>query len=77
MSDKTFSAETKMKMSEAKLGENDPMFGLTHSEETKVLMSLALSGQNHPMYGKTTQMRVRIKLVSVKVLQFLFIEVRD
>jgi group I intron endonuclease len=52
MSNKTFSAETKGKMSLAKLGDNHPMFGLTHSEKTKTLMSLALSGQNHPFYGK-------------------------
>lgn len=52
MSDKIFSAETKVKMSLAKLGENHPRFGLAYSKETKVLMSLALSRQNHPMHGK-------------------------
>jgi len=36
---KTLSAEIKVKISEAKLGENNPMFGKT--------------GENHPFYGKT------------------------
>jgi hypothetical protein len=52
MSNETFSAETKEKMSLAKLGKNHLRFGLAHSEETKTLISFALSGQNHPMYGK-------------------------
>jgi len=39
MSDKTLSAETKERMSLAKLGENSTMFGKTHSEETKAKMS--------------------------------------
>jgi hypothetical protein len=36
MSEKIFSAETKVKMSLAKLGENYPMFGLTHSKKLKL-----------------------------------------
>lgn len=55
--------ETLVKMSEAKTGENHPMFGIigeyhpsygkTHSTETKALMSLAMIGEKHPMYDKT------------------------
>ena len=55
--------ETLVKMSEAKTGENHPMFGVigeyhpsygkTHSTETKALMSLAMTGEKHPMYNKT------------------------
>lgn len=48
---KTHSTETKMRMSEAHSGENNPMFDKAHSEETKTLMSEARSGENHPMFG--------------------------
>ena len=49
-------------MSEAKKGENNPMFGKTgennpmygknHTEETKTIMSDTKKGKNHPNYGK-------------------------
>ena len=50
---KTHSVETLALMSEAKLGKNNPNFGLTLSAETKEKISLALSGENNPMFGKT------------------------
>jgi group I intron endonuclease len=58
------SEETLAKMSEAKSGENNPMFGRTgennprgmqgktHSEESLLKMSKAQSGENNPMSGK-------------------------
>lgn len=53
---KTHSAESIVKMSEAKRGVNNPMFGKD------------LSGTNHPMYGKThsadTIAKMRGKTVS-------------
>jgi hypothetical protein len=50
---KTHSEESKMKMSEAKKGENHPNYGKTHSEETKIKMSAsARKGEKHPNYGK-------------------------
>jgi len=52
------SEESKAKMSEAKSGENHPMFRRTHTEESKASISLALininrTGENHLYYGKT------------------------
>jgi group I intron endonuclease len=68
---KIISAETKAKMSVAKIGKNHPMFDKTHSVKTK--MSLALSGENHPMYNKIILKKIKIKLVSVMVLLSLYI----
>ena len=42
------SEETKKKMSEAKKGENHPMYGKHHSEETKKKMSETKKGENNP-----------------------------
>lgn len=42
------SDETKHKMSKAKKGENNPMYGRHHSEETLI----KFRGENNPMYGK-------------------------
>jgi group I intron endonuclease len=44
--------EEKRKMSELKLGENNPFYEKHHSKEAKHKMSKAQSGKNHPMYGK-------------------------
>ena len=41
---KTLSAETKLKLSIARLGENNVIFGRTLSEETKPLMSITHIG---------------------------------
>jgi hypothetical protein len=39
-------------MSDAKKGENHPMYGQNHSDETKKIISEAKKGENHPNYGK-------------------------
>ena len=44
---KHHSEETRKKMSEAKNGENHPMFGKHHSEETRKKMSEATKGKPH------------------------------
>jgi len=49
------SEETIRKMSEARCGENNPMYGKHHSEETIKKMSqnhADISGKNNPNYGK-------------------------
>ena len=46
------SKETRRKLSEAKKGQNNPMFGKKHSEETKRKMSEANKGENNPNWGK-------------------------
>jgi len=39
-------------MSDAKKGENHPMFGQNHTEESKTIMSEVKKGENNPMFGK-------------------------
>ena len=46
------SDETKHKMSEAKKGENNPMYGKHHSDETKQKISVRVQGEKHPNFGK-------------------------
>ena len=46
------SDETRQKLSEAKTGENHPMYGKPLPEETKRKLSEVLKGENNPMYGK-------------------------
>jgi group I intron endonuclease len=46
---RTVSTETKIKMSEAKTGENHPLFGKLHSAETKAILSEARLGLYHIM----------------------------
>lgn len=46
------SDETRQKLSEAKKGENNPMYGKPLSEEIKRKISEALKGEKNPMYGK-------------------------
>jgi group I intron endonuclease len=71
---KTHSEETKIQMSEAKKGKNNPLFGKTGknhpkfgkgkplSEETKAKMSEAKKGQNHPFFGKTRSEETKAKI---------------
>ena len=49
-----FSLEHKRKLSESRMGSNNPMFGKKriHSEETKEKMSKTKAGCNNPMFGK-------------------------
>ena len=49
----TPSEETRQKLSEAKSGENNPMFGKNHAEETRQKISEAKIGENNPQFGKT------------------------
>lgn len=46
------SPEARQKMSEAKTGENNPMYGKNHTEETKTKMLEANKGEKNPMHGK-------------------------
>jgi group I intron endonuclease len=46
------SEDSKAKISEAKSGENNPMYGRIHTETTKDLMSELKAGENNPMFGK-------------------------
>lgn len=46
------SEETKLKMSAAQSGENNPMFGKHHSEETRKKLSESTSGEKSSHYGK-------------------------
>ena len=46
------SEKTKQKISEANIGENNPMYGKTFSEEHRQKLSEARKGENNPMYGK-------------------------
>lgn len=47
--------ETKLKLSEMRIGENNPFYGKTHTKEAKENISknhTDNSGENNPMYGK-------------------------
>lgn len=46
------SAETRAKMREDRIGENNPFYGKHHTEEVKREQSERMSGENHPNYGK-------------------------
>jgi hypothetical protein len=52
---KTFSEETRKKLSDAQKGR-------THSEETKIKMSEVHKGENHYLYGKTHSEETKIKM---------------
>jgi len=58
----TFSKEAKRKMSEARRGENHPMYGKHHSKETKEKISKANNGENNPMYGKHLSKEAKEKI---------------
>jgi group I intron endonuclease len=56
------SEETRQKMSEARKGEKNHMFGKTHSEETRQKLSEAGRGEKHRMFGKTHSEETRNKI---------------
>lgn len=59
------SDETRLAMSKAKSGENNPMFGTigrTHSIETIEAIRIANSGENHRMFGKTHSAETKAKI---------------
>lgn len=62
--DLTHSEETKRKMSEAKSGENNPMYGKTysHTEDAKQKIADGNSGEEHHFFGKQLSQNHREKL---------------
>ena len=62
---KTFSEETKQRMSLKKAGENNPLFGKTHSEETKNLMSHKALGRKHSEDTKLKMSAVRGNFLNI------------
>jgi hypothetical protein len=70
------SSESKMKMSDANKGENNPMYGKTgenapnygkqFSEEHRIKMSVAQKGEKSPNYGKRHSMETRAKMSAAK-----------
>ena len=55
------SEETRQKMSEARRGENHPMYGKQHTEETRRKQSEAMKGEKNHQYGKTPSEETRQK----------------
>jgi len=62
---KTFSEETKQRMSLEKTGENNPWFGKTHSEETKNLMRDKALGRKHSEDTKLKMSAVRGNFLNI------------
>ena len=62
---KTLSEEIKQKISEAKKGERNGMYGKHHSLETKKKMSEAKKGERNGMYGKHLSSEAKKKLSEV------------
>jgi group I intron endonuclease len=52
----------RQKLSEAKTGENNPMFGKKHSDGARKKMSEVQKGENNPMFGKEVSPETRKKL---------------
>ncbi len=46
------SAESKVKMSESKMGHKNPMYNRPITEETRAKRRISLGGENHPAWGK-------------------------
>lgn len=62
------SEETKMKISEAMMGEKNPFYGKNHSEETKAILSSLASeriGEKNPFYGKSHSEETRAMISSL------------
>lgn len=62
------SEETKMKISEAMMGEKNPFYGKNHSEETKTILSSLASeriGEKNPFYGKSHSEETRAMISSL------------
>lgn len=59
---KHLSAETRLKLSEARKGENNPFFGKHFSEEHRQKIAAAKRGENNPFFGKHLSEETRKKL---------------
>ena len=59
---RTFSEESRQKMSEAKRGENNPNFGKQLSEEHRQKIAEAHKGENNPFFGKHHSAETRQKM---------------
>ena len=58
--------EIRRKLSETKIGENNPNYGKPLSNETKRKLSEALKGENNPMYGKHHTEETKEKMSEAK-----------
>ena len=56
-----YSKEHLKKMSEIKMGENNPLYKIPHTEEWKKMMSEKMSGENNPFFGLTHSKKSRKK----------------
>ena len=63
---KVLSETTRLKMSEAKSGENHPMYGKKLSKITRQKISKATSGENNHMYGEKHSVGSRKKMSRAK-----------
>lgn len=54
--------ETRLKMSIATSGENNPNFGKPITEKAKKKQSKSMSGSNHPLFGKPRDLNTKIKI---------------
>ena len=57
-----FTEEHKQKIREAKIGENNPMYGKTHSIEVRLKMSNYNMGDRNPNYGKNPSDELKKKI---------------
>ena len=65
---KFLSDDHKIKLSETKMGKNNPMFGKKHSEEHKAYLSEINLGEKNHFYGKTHTSEARKKISDAKKL---------
>lgn len=62
---RTYSDETRAKISASHKGENNYMYGKKHSDATKKLMSEAHKGDRNYMYGKTHPLETKRRLSKI------------
>lgn len=63
----TFSEDSKQKLSELRIGENNPFYGKSHSEETKQKMSEHQKGERAFWYGKHLSSDVKQKISNTQI----------
>ena len=54
--------ETRLKISESRMGERNPMYGKKHTEEQKEHLRQMMSGERNPRYGKEVSEETRRKI---------------